>query len=115
MPPEPALSAEALVRTRSRACTLCPGFSSRSRTVWARSFSAFGRDGEGHRPERGEESGDLLIEEVARAGNLRFSRAGNGGDHDLFSALSAQCHVRIRFLLRKGSIDTGLPRKKILR
>jgi len=78
-PPEPLCSQlEHWSGPGAEACTHCPGFSSRSRKRCGRgSFSAFGsRTARGTGASVAEEAGNLLIEEVARAGNLRFSRAG---------------------------------------
>src|SRR5688500_15010268 len=77
--------------------------------------SSLGRDRHWHWRERGEKAGDLLVEQVCRAGDPRLACSGERGDHDLFSALATQGHVSRGLLLRKGRIDPGLTGEKLLR
>jgi hypothetical protein len=77
--------------------------------------SSLGRDRHGHWGERGEKAGDLLIEQVCRAGYRRLPSSGERGDYDLFSTLSAQGHVSPGLLLWESRIDPGLTGEKLLR
>ena len=48
-------------------------------------------------------------------GRLRAITRALRGDHHLFAALAAQCHMSRGFLFRKGGVDTGLTAEELLR
>src|SRR2546423_10150154 len=113
-PPEPARANEESDRCRHRAAAVRPACVARSRTALRSSYAARGGDVFGYWREGRQEPGNLLIEEVSRAGDAGGIDSRGCGNHNFFSTLAAQAHVSRRFLLGKCRVDPGLSCEKLL-
>ena len=106
---------EYLGRWRAELECVTPGAKAvHERSLWDSCVARVG-DFEGQGRERRQESGDLLIEQVRRAGDLGAPGVGKRANYDLFPALPPHRDVGGALLLWERRIDPVLARKESLR